>query len=52
MSKSRHTGVQMIAALKQVEAGRRAEDVAARQRRSLFSPVVSGGFPEMADSPK
>ena len=28
MSKSRHTEVQIIAALKQVEAGRTAEDVA------------------------
>ena len=28
MSKSRHTEAQMIAALKQVEAGRKAEDVA------------------------
>jgi len=28
MSKSRHAEAQMIAALKQVEAGRRAEDVA------------------------
>jgi putative transposase len=28
MSKSKHTEAQIIAALKQVEAGRRAEDVA------------------------
>lgn len=28
MSKSRHTEVQMIGALKQLEAGRKAEDVA------------------------
>lgn len=28
MSKSRHTEAQMIAALKQVEAGRKVEDVA------------------------
>ena len=31
MSKSRHTEAQIIAALKQVEAGRKAEDVAREQ---------------------
>ena len=31
MSKSKHTEAQIIAALKQVEAGRRAEDVAREQ---------------------
>src|SRR5437667_11580037 len=32
MSKSRHTGAQMIGALKQLEAGRKAEDVARNTR--------------------
>ena len=31
MSKSRHTEAQIIAALKQIEAGRTAEDVAREQ---------------------
>jgi len=31
MSKSRHTEAQMIAALKQLEAGRKAEDEARRR---------------------
>jgi hypothetical protein len=35
MSKSRHTEAQMIGALQQVEAGRKAEDVAQKENRGV-----------------
>ena len=41
MSKSRHTEAQMIGALKQLEAGRKAEDVA-REDRSVEEGIQPG----------
>jgi hypothetical protein len=38
MSKSKHTEAQMIAAVKQMEAGWKAEDVAGRQSAMLPKP--------------
>lgn len=38
MSKTKHTEAQIIAALKQVEAGRKAEDMA--RERSVFKQTI------------
>jgi putative transposase len=40
MSKSRHTEAQIIAALKQVEAGRKVEDVARESRASKHTLML------------
>jgi len=40
MSKSRHTEAQMVGAIKQVEAGRKAEDVAGSRREQAYSVLV------------
>ena len=41
MSKTRHSEAQIIAALKQVEAGRTADDVAREGRRRPSDPASS-----------
>jgi hypothetical protein len=40
MSKSNHTEAQMIGALKQLEAGRKAEDVAREVKRKAWATRV------------
>ena len=44
MSKSNHTEAQMIGALKQLEAGRKAEDVAREVVRNHSSATNRGRF--------
>jgi putative transposase len=54
MSKSRHTEAQMIAALKQVEAGRTTEDVAREQgvsKHTIYAwKAKYGGMEEVVGS--
>jgi putative transposase len=53
MSKSRHTEAQMVAALKQMEAGRRAEDVAREvgvSKHTLYSWKAKYGGMEVSEA--
>jgi putative transposase len=53
MSKSRHTEAQMVAALKQVEAGRKAEDVAREvgvSKHTLYSWKAKYGGMEVSEA--
>lgn len=53
MSKSRHTEAQMVAALKQVEAGRKAEDVAREvgvSKHTLYSWKAKYGGMDVSDA--
>lgn len=53
MSKSRHTEAQMVAALKQVEAGRKAEDVAREvgvSKHTLYSWKAKYGGMDVSEA--
>ena len=53
MSKSRHTEAQMVAAIKQVEAGRRAEDVAREvgvSKHTLYSWKAKYGGMDVSEA--
>ena len=53
MSKSRHTEAQMVAALKQMEAGRRAEDVAREvgvSKHTLYAWKAKYGGMEVSEA--